>query len=86
MRDFGHYLRDYRAYVSTRLGTALLVALVWLAGMFAPMGLRTLVELPGWLAFSWMLGWAALGYIFAPYGMWKHRRAQTASSTRSDQK
>jgi hypothetical protein len=23
-------------------------------------------------AITWMIGWALLGYIFAPYGMWKH--------------
>ena len=88
MRDLGHYLRDYRAYVSTRLGwgRAFVIALIWLAGMFAPLAVRTLVELPTWLAIAWMLGWAVLGYVFAPYGMWKHHRAQVASLSRPDQK
>ena len=50
MRDFGEYLRAYRAYVSANLGwgKALTVALVWLAGMFAPLAAKTLVELPNW--------------------------------------
>ena len=86
MRDLGHYLRDYRAYVSTRLGRAFLLALVWLAGMFAPLGIRTFVELPGWLAISWMLGWALMGYVFAPYGMWKHHHAQASNPGGPDRK
>ena len=71
MRDFGEYLRAYWAYVSTNLGwgKALMVALVWLAGMFAPLASRTLFELPNWAAVTWMIVWALLGYIFAPYGM-----------------
>ena len=75
MRDFGEYLRAYWAYVSTNLGwgKALMVALVWLAGMFAPLGAKTLVQLPNWVAITWMIGWALLGYIFAPYGMWKEQ-------------
>jgi hypothetical protein len=28
-----------------------------------------------------MIVWAFLGYIFAPYGMWKHHRNQIASSS-----
>jgi hypothetical protein len=81
MRDFVEYLRAYRAYVSANLGwgKALRFALVWLAGMFAPLASKTLLELPNWLAVSWMIVWAFLGYIFAPYGMWKHHRNQIAS-------
>jgi hypothetical protein len=52
----------------------LLLALVWLAGMFAPVGAKTLVELPNSVAIPWMIGSALLGYIFAPYGMWKAQR------------
>ena len=65
MRDFGEYLRAYRAYVSANLGwrKALMGALVWLAGMFAPLWAKTLVELPYWVAITWMIGWALLGYI-----------------------
>jgi hypothetical protein len=76
MRDFGEYLRAYWAYVSTNLGwrKALTVALVWLAGMFAPLGVKTFVQLPNWVAISWMVGWALFGYVFAPYGMWKAQR------------
>ena len=88
MWDLGHYLRDYRAFCSTRRGRGrvLLLGLVWLAGMFAPLGVKTLVEVPNWVAFSWMFGWAVLGYVFAPYGMWKHQRTQTASLSPPDQK
>jgi hypothetical protein len=88
MRDFGEYLRAYRAYVAANLGwgKALSVALVWLAGMFVPLGAKMLIELPNWVAMTWMIIWAVLGYIFAPYGMWKHHRAQTASFTQADRK
>jgi hypothetical protein len=88
MRDFVEYLRAYRAYVSANLGwgKALRFALVWLAGMFAPLASKTLLELPNWMAVTWMIVWAFLGYIFAPYGMWKHHRAQIASSSQLDQK
>jgi hypothetical protein len=30
-----------------------------------------------------MIVWALLGYIFAPYGMWKHHRAQLASQIKN---
>jgi hypothetical protein len=88
MRDFGEYLRAYRAYVLANLGwgKALSVALVWLAGMFAPLVAKTLLELPNWAAITWMIVWAVLGYIFAPYGMWKHHRAQIASPNQPDRK
>jgi hypothetical protein len=88
MRDFGEYLRAYWAYVSTNLGwgKALMVALVWLAGMFAPLGAKMSVQFPNWVAITWMIGWALLGYIFAPYGMWKHHRTQIASSSQPDGK
>ncbi|MGB8893641.1 MAG: hypothetical protein WCD13_04910, partial [Pseudolabrys sp.] len=55
-------------------GKALMVAIVWLAGMFAPLGAKTLVQLPNWVAITWMIGWALLGYIFAPYKMWEAQR------------
>jgi hypothetical protein len=86
MRDFGQYLRAYRAYVSTNLGwgKALTVALVWLVGMFAPLAAKTMLELPNWVTITWMIGWAVLGCIFAPYGMWKHHRAEIASSGQPD--
>ena len=80
MRDFVEYLRAYRAYVSANLGwgKALRFVLVWLAGMFAPLASKTLLESPNWVAVTWMIVWAFLGYIFAPYGMWKHHRTQIA--------
>ena len=88
MRDLGEYLRAYVAYVSANLGwgKALRFVLVWLAGMFLPLGARTLVQLPEWVPMTWMIGWALLGYIFAPYGMWKHHRAQIANSIQPSQK
>ena len=88
MRDVGEYLRAYRAYVAAKLGwrKAFTAALGWLAGMFAPLIARTFVEFPTWLAVTWMIGWSLLGYIFAPYGMWKHSRAQTASSSEPERK
>jgi len=88
MTDFIEYLRAYRSYVSTNLGwsKALRFALVWLAGMFAPFAAKTLFELPTWSAVIWMIIWALIGYVFAPYGMWKHHRAELASMNRSDEK
>jgi len=86
MRDFWEYLRVYRDYVLANLGLskALSIALVWLAGMFAPLAAKTLLELPNWLPISWMVVWAILGYVFAPYGMWKHHRTQVASLKQPD--
>jgi hypothetical protein len=51
MRDFVEYLQAYRAYVSANLGwgKVLRFALVWLAGMFAPLAVKTLLELPNWV-------------------------------------
>jgi hypothetical protein len=54
-------------------------ALVWLAGISAPLWVRTFMELPAWLPIIWMIGWASLSYVFAPYGMWKHQRARIPS-------
>ena len=61
-------------------------ALVWLAGMLAPMWARAFVQLPNWMGISWMVGWALLSYIFAPYGMWKHHRTQIPASRQPDRK
>ena len=57
MRDFGDYLRAYSAYVAASLGwgKALTIALVWLAGMFAPLALKRLVEFPSRVAVTWMI-------------------------------
>src|SRR5215831_17861300 len=76
-------IRRYLGYIFSSL---LSVALVWLAGMFAPLVAKTLFELPNWVAMTWMIIWALLGYIFAPYGMWKHHRAQIASPGQRDRK
>jgi hypothetical protein len=88
MRDFVEYLKAYRAYVAANLGwrKAFSFAFVWIAGMFAPLAAKTLIELPNWLPFTWMISWAFLGYIFAPYGMWKHHRAQIANLNQPDRK
>jgi hypothetical protein len=90
MKDFGEYLRAYWAYISSGLGwlKALLGGVVWLAGMFAPLGAKALmlVNLPTWLVFPWMLAWAILGYVIAPYGLWKHDRAQIANVSQSERK
>ena len=85
MRDIGAYLRAYRAYLASRgWAKAVMLALAWIAGMFAPLAAGTFVPLPTWLAITWMVGWALLGYVFAPYGMWKHHRAQVAASSKPD--
>jgi hypothetical protein len=85
MRDLGEYLRAYWAYVLTSgWGKALAFVLLWVAGMFVPLGARTLVQLPDWAAVTWMIGWAVFGYIFAPYGMWKQHRAQVPKSNQPD--
>jgi hypothetical protein len=55
-------------------------ALVWLAGMFVPLWAKAFVQLPNWLMITWMISWALLGYVFAPYGMWKHHWTQIPSS------
>jgi hypothetical protein len=88
MRDFGEYLLAYRAYVSANLDCfrALVGAFVWLAGMLIPLWAKAFVQLPNWLAITWMVGWALLGYVFAPYGMWKHQRAQILGSGHPDRK
>jgi hypothetical protein len=44
------------------------------------------VEFPMWVAITWMVGWSLIGYVFAPYGMWKHHRAQIASLSESNRK
>ena len=50
------------------------MACLWFLGMFAPLGLKTIVDLPQWAAVTWMIGWAAVGYLFAPFGLWKTQR------------
>jgi hypothetical protein len=88
MSELADYIRAYRAYVSTKLGwgRAIVIALAWLAGMFAPMAARTLVTIPDWMAISWMIVWSLLGYVFAPYGMWRHNRAQAESFSKPNRK
>jgi hypothetical protein len=85
MRDFGEYLRAYWAHVLTSGWLkALGLLLAWVAGMFVPVGVRTFVQLPDWFAITWMICWAILGYVLAPYGMWKQQRAQIAKSGQPD--
>jgi hypothetical protein len=89
MRDLGEYLRAYRAYISANVGwwKALIVILTWLSGIFAPLGISTFVfDLPNWIAFTWMVGWSSLGYVFAPYGMWRYHRAQVGGEAPVEKK
>jgi hypothetical protein len=73
--DLRDYLREYWTHVSQSFGRKALVAsAVWLVGMFAPLGMKTVVVLPEWAAMTWMISWALLGYLFAPYGIWKAQR------------
>jgi hypothetical protein len=44
------------------------------------------VELPTWIAIAWMVGCPLLSYVVAPFGMWRHQRAQIESSSRPDEK
>lgn len=37
-----------------------MAAFLWLAAMFAPLGLRAIVELPTWIAIAWTVGCALL--------------------------
>jgi hypothetical protein len=75
MHDLRDYLRAYWAYFSTSgWRNPLMLGLIWLAGMFAPLGAKTVVELPNSVAIPWMIVWAVVGYVFAPYGMWKAQR------------
>ena len=82
MRDFREYLRAYWVYVSTsvRFGKALAVALMWVAGIFVPLAAKMFLQLPSSLMLTWMAGWGLLSYICAPFGMWKHHRAQIAGA------
>jgi hypothetical protein len=77
MGDIGEYLRAYRAFVSANLGwrKALRFVLLWLAGMFVPLIVRACRFRNGSQS-HWMIIWASLGYVFAPYGLWKHQRQQ----------
>jgi hypothetical protein len=86
MHDFGEYLRAYWVYVSTSLGLgkALAVALMWVAGIFIPLGAKTFLQSPSWLMLAWMAGWGLLSCICAPFGMWKQHRAQIASLSQPD--
>jgi len=82
IHDFREYLRAYWVYVSTSvgLGKASAVALMWVAGIFVPLAVNTFFPLPVWLRLAWMSGWGLLSYISAPFGMWKHHRAQIAGT------
>ena len=84
VREFHEYLRAPRAYVSASLGwgRAVMAAFLWLA---AALVLRAIVELPTWIAIAWMVGCALLSYVVAPFGMWRHQRAQIESSSRPDE-
>jgi hypothetical protein len=67
MRDLGEYLQAYRGYLLANVGwRKSLSALAWLASMFMPLWAKKFVQLPYWLAITWMILWAMLGYIFVP--------------------
>ena len=74
LRDLRDYLREYWGHASQSFGRKVLMACLWFAGMFIPLGLKTIVELPQRAAVTWMIGWAAVGYLFAPFGLWKTQR------------
>jgi hypothetical protein len=78
VQDLVEYLRAYRDYISANLGWVAVARLVaiWLVGMCIPLALKALSTLPNWAASVWMIVWALLGYVFAPYGLWKHQRAR----------
>jgi hypothetical protein len=64
MDNLRDYLRAYWAYFSSSGWRGpFMLGLIWLAGMFMPLGARRLVELPNSLVISWMIVWAVLGYI-----------------------
>jgi hypothetical protein len=44
-----------------------MAAFLWLAAMFASLGLRAIVELPTWIAIAWMVGCPLLSYVVAPF-------------------
>ena len=56
----------------------------WLAGLFVPLVAKTLVQVPDWAPITWMIGWSLFGYILAPYGLWKHNRAEVARLSRPE--
>lgn len=86
MQDLVEYLQAYRNYISANLGWASLarLAVVWLAGMCIPLAVKTWVPLPTWGAAIWMIAWALLGYVFGPYGLWKHQRGRNPNSRGTD--
>jgi hypothetical protein len=88
MRDLVEYLQAYRAYVSANLGWSALLRLaaIWLVGMCLPLAMKALVALPTWAASLWMIVWALLGYVFGPYGMWKHQRGQNLTAALQDRR
>jgi hypothetical protein len=76
LSDLQNYLQEYWKHVSQSFGwgKALVTSVLWFVGMFAPLSMRTIVTVPEWAAVAWMASWAALGYLFAPYSMWKAQR------------
>ena len=78
LRDLRDYLREYWGHASQSFGRKALMACLWFAGMFIPLGLKTIVDLPQWAAVTWMISWAAVGYLFAPFGLWKTQRKKFA--------
>ena len=78
LSDLRDYLREYWRHASQSFGRKAFIACLWFAGMFIPVGLKTVVDLPQWAAVTWMISWAGVGYLFAPFGMWKTQRKKIA--------
>jgi uncharacterized BrkB/YihY/UPF0761 family membrane protein len=85
LSDLRDYLREYWRHASRSFGRKALMASIWFVGMFAPLGLKTIISLPQWAAVTWMIGWAGLGYLFAPFGMWKAQRKKIEEMQNRDE-
>ena len=51
-----------------------------------PVGFLVVLTVATPFAIAWMVGCALLSYVIAPFGMWRHQRAQIESSSRPDEK
>jgi uncharacterized BrkB/YihY/UPF0761 family membrane protein len=48
LSDLRDYLREYWRHASRSFGRKALMASIWFVGMFAPLGLKTIISLPQW--------------------------------------
>ena len=74
LSDLRDYLREYWGHASQSFGRKAFMACLWFARDVCPLGLKTIVDVPQWAAVTWMISWAAVGYLFAPFGLWKTQR------------